>query len=136
MVNEDFERWNLASNGTEVSEYCFDDRIRIQILFGFTEMTKHKYEEYSASQKWPNTNIIWLPRNDRIQIRMLFGFPEMTEYEYEYYLVFQKWPNTNIIRLPNNDQLWITFSFIKNDRILQEQISLSLRPVLRLTKWC
>ena len=25
-----------------------------------------KYEYYSASQKWPNTNIIWLPKNDQI----------------------------------------------------------------------
>ena len=49
---------------------------------------------------WPNTNIIWFPKNGQIRIRILFGFPKMTEYEYEYYSVSQKWPNTktNIIR--------------------------------------
>ena len=59
-------------------------------------MTKYEYEYYSVSQKWPNTNIIWFPKNYRI--RILFGFPKMTEYEYEYHLAFQKGPNANIIQ--------------------------------------
>ena len=45
-------------------------------------MTKYEYEYYSVSQKRPNTNIIWLPKNDQFRIQILFGFPK-------------KEPNTN-----------------------------------------
>ena len=34
-------------------------------------------------QKWPNKNIIHLPKNDRTQILILFGFPKMTKCEYK-----------------------------------------------------
>ena len=53
-----------------------NDRIQIQILFGFPKTTEYEY--YSATQKWPNTNIIGLPNNDWIQIS--FGFPKMIEF--------------------------------------------------------
>ena len=57
-----------------------DDRIQIQILFGFSKMTEFEYEYYLATQKRPNmnTNINQLPNNDQIQIS--FGFPKMIEY--------------------------------------------------------
>ena len=101
----------------EVSEQCFDYRIRIRILFGFPKMTEYEYEYYSVSQKLPNTNtnIIRFPKNDRIRIRILFGFPKMTEYEYEYYSAFQKGPNTNtnIIQFSKNDRIRILFGFPK-----------------------
>ena len=45
-------------------------------------MTKYQYEYYSATQKWPNTNIIRLPNNDRIQI--LFGFQKWSNSINEY----------------------------------------------------
>ena len=91
-----------------MSEKCFDDRIPIRILFGFSKMTEHEYKYYSVSQKWPNTNtnIIRFPKNDRIRIRILFGYPEMTKYEY--YWASQLWPNTNNIWLPKNDQILST----------------------------
>ena len=56
-----------------------------------TNTIQYKYEYYSFSQNWPNTNtnVIRLPRNDQIRIRILFGFPEMTEYEYKYHLASQ-----------------------------------------------
>ena len=44
-------------------------------------MTEYEYEYYSSSKKWPNTNIIWLPKKDWIQIRISFSF--------------QNWLNTN-----------------------------------------
>ena len=58
---------------SEVSEQCFDDRIRIRILFEFQKMTEYEYKYYSAPQKRPNTNtnIIRLSKNDRIRIRIL-----------------------------------------------------------------
>ena len=49
-------------------------------------MTEYKYEYYSVSQNWPNTNtnIIRFLKNDQIRIRILFGYLETTEYEYQY----------------------------------------------------
>ena len=36
--------------GAEVSEQCFEDRIRIRILFEFQKMPEYEYEYYSAFQ--------------------------------------------------------------------------------------
>ena len=33
-----------AVTGTEVSEYCFLDRIRIRIIFGIRILTEYEYE--------------------------------------------------------------------------------------------
>ena len=95
-VSESALKW-YQNCGLEVSKWCFDDQIRIRILFDFPKITEYKYEYYSAFQKWPNTNtnIIWLSRNDWIRIQILFNFPQMTEYEYhlasEKSLLFEVW---------------------------------------------
>ena len=36
------------NNDSEVSEQCFDDRIRIRILFGLKKLTEYEYEYYSV----------------------------------------------------------------------------------------
>ena len=51
-----------------------NDGIRILILFGFPKMNKYDYKYHSASQKWPNTNIICLAQNDQLWI--LFVVPK------------------------------------------------------------
>ena len=82
------------NTNTNIIRFLKNERIRIQILFGFP--------------KWPNTNtnIIRFPKNDWIWIRILFGYPEMTKCEY--YWASQLWPNTNNIWLPKNDQILST----------------------------
>ena len=91
----EYEYYSVAqkwpNTNTNIIRFPKNDRIRIQILFGFPKMTKYEYEYYSVSQNWPNTttNIIWLPRNDLIRIWILFCFPIMIEY-----LASQKWLNT------------------------------------------
>ena len=69
---------------TNINRLLKNDRIRIQILFGFPKMTEYEYEYCSVSQKWPNTNtnIIRFSKNDWIQ--------------YEYYSVWKYWPNKNL----------------------------------------
>ena len=73
------------NTNTNIIRLLKNDRIRIQILFGFPKMTEYEYEYYSVSQKWPNmnTNIIRFPKNDRIGIRIFFVYPEMIDCEYE-----------------------------------------------------
>ena len=66
-------------------------------------MTEYKYEYYSGSDKWPNTNTntIRVQRFGRIRIRILSGFRNLAEYEYEYYSEchFCTNMNTQIIRI-------------------------------------
>ena len=72
--------------------------------------TEYKYEYYSVSEIWPNTNTIQVPKYCRIRVRILFGFRNLAslrvknilfsfqtsiEYEYEYYLGLEKHANTN-----------------------------------------
>ena len=64
-----------------------NDRIQIWILFSFSKVTK--YEHHLAYQKWPNTNIIRLPKNDWIQTQ-IFCSPKRTKYELEQYSVSKK----------------------------------------------
>ena len=94
--------------------------------------TEYKYEYYSSSKKWPNTNtnIIRLSKTDRIRIRILFGLPKMTEYEYEYYSAPQKRPNTNtnIIRLSKNDRIRI--------RILMDSLKTPIIFIFVLAQQC
>ena len=40
-----------------------NDRRQIRILCSYKEMTEYEYEYHLASQSWPNTNIIQLPKN-------------------------------------------------------------------------
>ena len=80
-----------------------NNRIQIRKIFSFPKMTEYKYEYYSASQKWPNTNIIWLTKSDQIQ--KSFSFLKMTEYKHKY-SVPQKGPSTNWnnIRFPKRTE--------------------------------
>ena len=73
MTKYEYEYYSVPKN----------DRIQIQILFGFPKMTEYEY--YSATHKWPNTNtnIIQFPKNDLILIPLLFCFPIMTKYKYQ-----------------------------------------------------
>ena len=49
-------------------------------------MTEYKYEYYSGSEIWQNTNTntIRVQKFGRLGIRILFGVPLLSEYEYEY----------------------------------------------------
>ena len=74
--------------------------------------TEYKYEYYSSSKKWPNTNTNIIRFEKITRIRILFGLKKSPEYEYEYYSVWKYRPNTNTnilvfeyysnnIRIPN-----------------------------------
>ena len=52
-------------NTIRVQEY---GKIQIQILFGFGNLNRYKYEYYLGSEIWPNTNICHFCMNTNTQI--------------------------------------------------------------------
>ena len=57
--------------------------------------TEYKYEYYSVSEIWPNTNTntIRVPKYGRTRIRILFGFRNLAKYKY--YSEYHFCPDTN-----------------------------------------
>ena len=112
----DYQNW--LNTNTNTIRIIKNHWIRIRILFGFSKVTKYKYEYYSDYQKLvnTNTNTIWIIKNYWIQIRILFRFSKVLfrfkkitqiriqilfslkkspEYEYKYYWVWKNHLNTN-----------------------------------------
>ena len=74
----------MPNTNTNIIRLPKNDRIGIQILWGFPKMTDYEY--HSSSQKWPN--MVWFPKKKQIRNFRIHLLSSGENKQYECYVPF------------------------------------------------